>query len=242
MIVNYTDNGWEVVTQRAHGMVAAQLAVHWHFAHQPAHWLETILAIAEHDDAEVELDGEHLLTATGGPLNYSMKLFDARHCTKLAEMAITKSRYIALLTSMHMDFLYKKEASKNPKARTFLSEQRRLRHRWCKEIGMDDQELARLYSLMEWCDACSLLICQRQLPPEQRGVEISRGATQKTCMLHQLDDRRLTIDPWPFSNDRFAVHYEYRVLEPVSFPSSAAFRKCFLSAPVSLQTWMVERR
>src|SRR3954469_25116193 len=110
MIVNYTQSGWEVITQRAHGLVAAQVAMHWKMKERPERWLETLMAIAEHDDAEVELDGENLLTEAGGPLNFSMKGFDGQHCREMAMLTITKSRYIALPVSMHLEFLHRKQA------------------------------------------------------------------------------------------------------------------------------------
>jgi hypothetical protein len=78
MIVNYTPDGWEVITQRSHGLLAMQLGMEWKQAARPQRWAETLLAIAEHDDAEVELDGEHLLTPRGGPLNFDMKQFLSR--------------------------------------------------------------------------------------------------------------------------------------------------------------------
>src|SRR4051794_8176184 len=106
MIVTYRQNGWEVITQRAHGILAAQIGFNWKVRQRPDRWCETLLAIAEHDDAEMELSGEQLITESGGPLDYSMKTFDLEHCERVAAFSITKSRYIALLTSMHMEFLY----------------------------------------------------------------------------------------------------------------------------------------
>ena len=64
MIANYTENGWQVVTQRAHGILAAQFAYHWKKSERPDRWVETLLAIAEHDDAEVEL-GEFITWLNG---------------------------------------------------------------------------------------------------------------------------------------------------------------------------------
>lgn len=91
MIVNYKETGWEIITQRAHGLLAAQLAFQWRKEDRPVRWVETILAIAEHDDAENELDGENLLTEAGGPLNFSMKTFEVDHCQKLSSLTITKA-------------------------------------------------------------------------------------------------------------------------------------------------------
>ena len=50
MIVNYSSEGWEIITQRAHGLLAAQIATNWKFDFPAHRRTDTILAIAEHDD------------------------------------------------------------------------------------------------------------------------------------------------------------------------------------------------
>ena len=232
MIVNYTENGWEVITQRAHGILAGQFGFHWKKSERPKRWLETILAISEHDDVEVELNGENLLTENGGPLNFTMKTFDEPLCESLYMLAITKSRYIALLTSMHMDFLYRREEKSNNRAKIFLQEQRKLQTRWRRELGIKKEEALRIYYLMEWCDALSLLICRKLWQPEQRAVEISYGPDKTGYYLYELKENTLTLDPWPFEDASFEVRIETRMIPQVEFPNSGAFRKAFLEASV----------
>src|SRR5438874_1948302 len=152
MIVNYSEQGWQVFTQRAHGLLAAQLAFYWKEDQRPPRWMETLLAIAEHDDAEVELDGENLLTPQGGPLNFDMKTFDLEHCKRLSRFSETKSRYVALLTSMHMEFLYGKEAGTGEQAKVFLQEQQKLQAAWRQELNLTREAAGRIYALLEWCD------------------------------------------------------------------------------------------
>jgi len=41
MIVNPTQNGWEVIYQPAHALLAAQIATHWRANQRPKRWLET---------------------------------------------------------------------------------------------------------------------------------------------------------------------------------------------------------
>ena len=80
MIVKYTDSGWEVITQRAHGLLAAEIAAQWKHNIRTERWTETLLAIAEHDDAQVELQRTNLLTPQGGPVDFKMNAFEERHC------------------------------------------------------------------------------------------------------------------------------------------------------------------
>ena len=232
MIVNYMENGWEVITQRTHGLLASQLALQWNVKERPLRWMETLLAIAEHDDAEVELSGENLLTPAGGPLNFSMKTFELKHCESLALLTQTKSRYIALLVSMHMVFLYHKEEATNKEAQLFLKEQKLLQAKWLKDLGIKKEEAQCIYHLLEWCDALSLLLCQHQIQPEKRSVQISTGPDQKVHYLQQAANGELSVTPWPFEADRFSVYFESREIRQLQFENSAEFRKAFVAAPI----------
>ena len=239
MIVNYTKKGWQVVTQRAHGILAAQLAAEWKISKRPGRWMETLLAIAEHDDAEEELDGQNLLTRTGGPVNFNMKEFDRAYYEKLSLLTITKNRYIALLISLHIEFLCRKEAETSTKAKTFLKEQGILRQKWMHELKLKEKEVLRIYDLLEWCDACSLLLCQDLVQPEKRKLEISTGPNKKPYFVLQAGDQKLTVTPWPFETEKFVVHFEWRLMYQLQFASSAEFRKEFLKAEVRETTWEV---
>lgn len=239
MIINYTDKGWQVVTQRAHGILAAQLAAQWDVRERPKRWTETLLAIAEHDDAEVELDGENLLTPTGGPLNFDMKVFDKSHCEKLSILTQTKNRYIAFLTSLHMEFLYRKDAAKNIEAKSFLKHQGTLRKKWSRALKIPHNELLRIYDLVEWCDACSLLLCQGLLQPENRKIEISTGPDKKEYELRQTSEQTISVTPWPFEEKTFVINFEWRLIKQLQFSSSAEFRKEFLKAPIKQTIWNV---
>jgi hypothetical protein len=241
MIVNYLEIGWEVITQRAHGLLASQLALQWNVKERPSRWMETLLAIAEHDDAEVELSGENLLTPAGGPLNFSMKTFELQHCQQLSLLTQTKSRYIALLVSMHMVFLYQKEEASNKQVSVFLEEQRSLQAKWRKELDIKKEEAQRIYHLLEWCDAFSLLLCQRQIQPEKRSIEISTGPDKKAHHLQQAVDGLLTVTPWPFEADRFSVYFESREIHQLQFDSSTTFRKAFTEAQIKENVFQLAR-
>lgn len=242
MIVTYKEAGWQVVTQRSHGILAAQLGAQWRTQDRPARWIDTLLAIAEHDDAEVELDGENLLTPTGGPLNFDMKVFDLAHCEKMSMLTQTKNRYIALLTSLHMEFLYRRDAADDTNAKKFLKSQRTLREKWRKALHLTEAETLRIYDLMEWCDACSLLLCQCRLQPENRKLQISTGPDKKVYHLVQINDETISIEPWPFDTKNFDIRFEYRIIKQLQFASSADFRNAFLKAPVKEQVWKVSRQ
>ncbi|RYE27928.1 MAG: DUF3891 family protein [Sphingobacteriaceae bacterium] len=241
MIVNYTQAGWEIILQRAHGNLAGQLAAQWKIANRPERWTETLLAVAEHDDAQTELEQDDLVTENGGPVNFKMKTFELPHCQQMIDFSLSKSRYIALLTSMHIDFLHVKEAQQNPEAKAFLQEQENLRANWLNELKISLEEAEKTYALLEWCDAFSLLICQKLYQPEQRSIEISKGPNEQGNQLIQLDEKTLTVKPWPFEADEFTIRYDSRVISKLSFANSAEFKQCLLDAAVTENVWIVQK-
>ena len=242
MIVSYKEDGWHIVTQRSHGILAAQIAANWRVKDRPERWIETLLAIAEHDDAEVELEGENLVTPAGGPVNFDMNSFDLAHYEKLSRLTLTKSRYIALLISLHIEFLNRPAAANNIECKKFLKKQATLREKWRKALNITETETLRIYNFMEWCDAFSLLLCQDNLPPEKRKLEISTGPEKKMYYLVQIDSETLTVQPWPFETTNFHLSYEYRIIKQLEFSSSADFRQAFLKAPVKEQIWNLSKQ
>lgn len=230
-----------MITQRAHGLLAFQIASKWKHDKTPQRWAEFLLAVAEHDDAEVELDGEELLTEQGGPLNFGMKTFDLANCTRLSEFSLTKSRYIALLTSMHMSFLYQKEAKTNSAAKKFLSTQTALQKKLLHDLKLSKKEAESAYRLLEWCDALSLLLCQSEIQPEGRLVEVSAGPDEKKYQLHALAKDLLTVDPWPFDESPFTVSAESRLIKQLQFKNSAELRSKFHEAEVNELCWTFQK-
>jgi hypothetical protein len=241
MIVNYTSSGWEIITQRAHGLLAAQIAMQWRKNDRPERWTETLIAIAEHDDAQIEMEANDLLTPQGGPMNFAMKKFDEEHCCRLQDFAISKSRYTALLCSMHVSFLHKNEAKTNANARKYLDKQADQQKTWRKELSITQKQANTAYGLLEWCDALSLLLCQNEIQPEHRLIEVSQGPDKTQYMLIQKLNDALTIKPWPFEDEKFELTIEYRIIPQLTFKDNEAFKTEFLKATVQEKMWRLEK-
>lgn len=238
MIVKYTEEGWSIVLQRSHGLLAAQICGQWKKDNQPERWVETLIATAEHDDGTDELDQQDLIHENGGPRNFTMVPFDPKYCDGLIKRALAKSRYIAILISMHMRFLYGNE----PVAKSYCNALARKEKTWIKEIGSSAKQVNAGYGLLEFCDALSLLICQDLVQPENRKMEISNGPDRTIYQLSLADNGHLIISPWPFQTDSFQISYETRQLSQLSFKSNRQFVKMLRSTPVKTEILTVSRR
>jgi len=228
MIVNYTEAGWQIITQRSHGLLAAQLCAQWQTKRRPMRWMETLIATAEHDDVFNEFDNSDLLDANGAPLNFKDTRFEAEMAQRLIDMAATKSTYIALLISKHIQFVY----GSDPKATTFIKKLHRLEKKWLNIAGTTATEVSKSYDLLEFCDAFSLLLCQGMIQPESRRIEISTGPDQRHYEMY-LKDEKLIVTPWPFETNSFKVGYETRVLKQLSFKNTSEFKSMIKKAEVT---------
>jgi hypothetical protein len=231
MIVNYTENGWLTITQRSHGLLAAQICGHWRKEKQPDRWVETLIATAEHDDGRDEI-AEPELNENGGPKNFKMAAFERAYCDQLLEKALLKGRYVGILVSMHLRFLYAEEAA----AKSYCSALAKQEKKWITETKTTGKQVRASYALLEFCDAFSLIICQGLTQPENRSMEISDGPDGTTYQLHRSENGNLVVSPWPFEVKSFQVNYESRCINELVFKSSTAFRQAMQSAAVLLHT------
>jgi hypothetical protein len=227
MIVNYKANGWQIIAQRSHGLLAAQICARWQQSDQLVRWVDTLIATAEHDDVFNELESGPLVNAKGGPIDFKMTNFDEHLSSQLINRAEMKGSFIALLVYRHIAFTHGNE----PKAKKFLSSLQEKEKGWLQSAHVNKAEVDRAYELLEFCDALSLIICQEIVPPEGRRVEISRGPSGTTHELFMQNDC-LVISPWPFEVSEFNVDYECRYLDKLTFPNDKVFRSAFEKADV----------
>jgi hypothetical protein len=238
MIVNYTEKGWQIITQRSHGLLAAQICAQWRKDRQPERWVETLIATAEHDDVYNEFDNDDLLTENGGPKNFAMTSFREEFASSLIDMALTKGRYIGLLVARHLHFLY----GSDPLAKKYCAQLRKKEGIWLKEAKATKQEIDTCYSLLEFCDAFSLLLCRGMVQPEGRKIEISNGPDGVVYKLYAAEDAALIVESWPFERTEFKVSFESRLLDQLIFKSVEEFRKAIKECPVTLQEFELRKR
>ena len=219
MITAYTENGWQIITQRSHGLLAGQICARWKLSNQPDRWIETLIATAEHDDVFNEFERNPLIDENGAPINFKETSFDLDASTRLLDMALTKSRFIALLINRHIRFTH----GDDPLAKEFISNLKKQEKHWLSDAGVEKKELDMAYELLEFCDAFSLLICQSQIPPEGRRIEISCGPDGTPYSLFQSKES-IIVEPWPFAVSKFQIGFERRKIAQLQFKDDEEFR------------------
>lgn len=240
MIVKSHQKGWEIIYQKAHGLLAMELGLHWSVAQRPTRFAETLAAILEHDDGLNDTDVQ-ALTEAGAPLHFELLEYTLAQCRSVTELTRQKSRWMALMVSLHMEFLYEEKRGQDPELDAFLDEQKGWRRRYLRELGVSREEAQRAYEFVEWCDAFSLLLCLGKIQPEQRKMEISNGPDGTVHQVWQRTDGSLCVEPWPFNDDRFEVSVESRVVEQLQFQSADELHQALESVDPVENRWLLRR-
>jgi Protein of unknown function (DUF3891) len=244
MIVLSHQKGWKIINQRSHGLLAAMLAYQYAIDLPNDIIVPALIAIAEHDDGVKETTQQRNLTEMGAPRDFMVSdgasKFDLTQKVSVMEISSSKSQLNALLTSLHMKFLYSGEQRKADKdLDDFLKDQEKFRTNILKDLKMDKKYADRLYRLVEWCDAFSLLICMDKIQPEGRKMEVSMSPDGEVNQTFYTSNEDISVEPWCFKNDKFSVFYEYKIIEQLKFNSIEEFDAVCKSTPVQRQEFMV---
>lgn len=237
MIVNAHQKGWKIITQRSHGLLAAMLAYQYDIDLPNEIMVPTLIAIAEHDDGVEETADSKNLTEAGAPRHFELgKKVDKRDLIQrmnVMEIASSKSQLNALLTSLHIDFIFGgKDNEGHKEMDDFLKDQEKYRKNILSSLNIDKKYADYLYRFVEWCDAFSLLICMDKIQVEGRKMEISKSPDGDMSQTFYTADKEITVEPWVFKTDTFKVFYEYKILEQLKFSSIEEFNKVYKAAPV----------
>lgn len=237
MIVRSVSTGWEIAHQPAHGMLAFQLAMHWHPDKRPQHWPETLIALTEHDDGQDPYKGRNHLTAAGAPLNFQELEYSAEQAKKMIDVALQKSRWNALIVSMHATFLYEEKRGNSPDLDAFLDQQKENQQSWRRAYDTTKAVARYAYDFVQWCDAFSLILCLNQVPPEGRRLEISVGPDGEHYYVFQRPNGSIGVDPWPYEVGTFTATIEYYTLHQLAFKDDNELHNMIQKAPVQVREW-----
>jgi hypothetical protein len=240
MIVISHQKGWKIINQRSHGLLAAMLAYQYNIDLPNDIMVPTLIAIAEHDDGVTETTQKQNLTEVGAPRDFRVSndrsKSDLTQQSNVMEISSSKSQLNALLTSLHIKFLYDGEQRKMDKhLDDFLTEQESHRTIILENLKINKKYADRLYRFLEWCDAFSLLICMDKIQPQERKMEVSQSPDGDMTQTFYTPTDDISVEPWCFKNDKFTVFYEYKILEQLKFNSIKEFDTVCKSTPVQRQ-------
>ncbi len=237
MIVLSHQQGWKIITQRTHGLLAAMIGFQYDIDLPTDIMLPTLLAIAEHDDGVTETLADQNLTDAGAPRNFTIPVTNTKTnlipLFSLMEIANSKSQLNGLLTSLHLKFLYDGEKRKTDKGLDkFLKDQEKYRKTILKNLHMTKTYANNLYRFLEWCDAFSLLVCLDKIQPQGRKMEISLSPDGDMSTVYYKANKEICVEPWPFKSSTFKVFYEYKIIEQLVFKSVDEFNDVCKVTPV----------
>lgn len=257
MITHPTPTGWQVIYQRAHALLAAQIVAHWDPPQRPsyaaAHWQATLAAITQHDDAGREWEGEGLLTPAGAPKDFRISTVSARQPSLSIEHARYQGQYSALLQAMHVQTLYADFAAEHAELGELLEAIDGWLTGWRKALKLSKAEAEACYRLLKWGDDCSLILCQRHLPTDGRAIEIGAGPDGTIYTARMLTDSGgadprtgdamtgVMVEPWPFAVPAFTVSIETTRIDGLAFASDADLVTALQSGTIAPQVWTFAR-
>jgi hypothetical protein len=213
VIVRERPDSFLLFEQHEHALVAGEFAIRWR--EKPAPFEPTVYAVANHDLAWRELDGEVLWNEEkdrpSSFMDYprELKLPAQRRAVDLVE---AHDPYAGCLCSMHYArFLLDSERPEEIEFREGeLERQGRLRE------GMDDEEiwnLERNFHFLRLCDGLSLFLCLNEPSGGDRPPPYPGGFRFEGTRFEPVweDEGTLRVDPNPFPEE-FGVQIPYRVV------------------------------
>jgi hypothetical protein len=246
MIVTNVETGWEIIFQPADGLLAGSIAEQFDHNHRSKYWFETVATIIAHDDQKVAfLPGQQsYLTDIGAPKDFKMMAMSADErfveVRDRIDNCYRKHRWIGMLETMHAEFLYKDREVSGP-LRRFLDEATKRRADTVKELNATTHDLQVAYDLMRWCDRCSLILCQNQIPTMGRRIEIITTSDDVRYDIMQKGDDLVSVEPWPFAADRFSVSAEVHPANKLQFSDDDDLKRTIDSGQPTVRCWTFQR-
>lgn len=222
MIVKNTNAGWEIVTQTGHAFLACQIANKLSTKFKNNYWLETLLAVYNHETLKTDFNSGSILNEKGMPLDFRESYAtDAETIDKIENMAKTisyRSSLVSALTIRHLKFLHPELfANKKVDYNSFI-------RKVCRDFSIKSKEFEQMYGVLQFSDRLSLIICFDELPQTSRKVEINNSLDGNSIFI-QNEESKFILDPWPFESDEISIYKELRVMNSAKFKTENSFLK-----------------
>jgi len=237
MIVNHTEHGWDIIFQRAHALLAAQIALQWKIKHRLEPWTDLVAAIADHDDGQRDWEGDNHLTEAGAPMDFSYQEPDLLQAKRVVDNARYRSRWIAYLTSKHTSTLYEGWRNEKKEIARFLDEQEKYQQKLVKDLQTNSREAESRYRFMFFCDALSLILCKDEVAAGGRKLEIAELPDKGKAVIFFLNKNQLSIQPWPFEQAQFSLDVEVYHIDQLAFEGDTKLYEAFDQAEIKVKQW-----
>lgn len=239
MICNRTQTGWQIIYQRAHALLAAKLIAPWRAEERPERWMETLSATAQHDNGWQDWETGRRLTPARTPRHFRETPID--NLVTQSRRALTRAwhqgLWSGLLVSRHVSFLYEPLRGEDDAMDALLDEQQAQREAWRDQLAVDEEAVSRAYALLRWGDTFSLVLCQQQMPFNQRSLEIDIGPEGTRYHAREVEDGIIEVDPWPYAVEEVVVSVDSYVIEQLTFDSEDALAEALREAALQSCTW-----
>ncbi len=242
MIVTNVEQGWEIIFQPAHGLLAGFLAENFAVNYQTKYWFETKVAITAHDDSKIAFQPgkRNYVTDAGAPKDFTLVSMSARErfieFRDRLKNAYRKHRWIGLLKSTHADFLYSSQ-SVSKSLQQLLDQEQEHRKLLTRHLKMKKTDLSQAYEAMHWCDRCSLILCQNKLPAMQRRLEILTTSDGERSEIWKREDETIGIDPWRFTENEFEVSVEVHMLKQLAYENDEELEAALNDCQLQVRCW-----
>ncbi len=254
MIVHPIPHGWQMIDQRAHALLASQIATAWHPDARPAaanaRWIETVIAISRHDDGGHGFGGHNHIGDAGTPLDLAGAPLSLDQPVRVMEEARGAGLWTGVLISMHVLRLYSAFRAE-PGFAQFLDEQTERQKAWLRQLNVKKADADAAYGLLHFCDSLSLILCRRDLPTDGRAIEIATLPDGTRYDVRQVVGKKggdpratdsdaptpITVEPSPFGKGIMPLYVEAAELPSLTFKDDADLDAQLDTCPRATLRW-----
>lgn len=214
---------------------------------------ELQLTAANHDQGWQQWETNPRINAENRPTDFMEMPVDEhlKIWRQSIALAASQSRYGAVLVSRHGRYLNERRtAARNggtdaAQIKNFCDTYRQWEIETVADLALTPyfasmcqpnilQANVRLLQVFDWL---SLLLCMDKLAEsEVLNVPGASADERVTLALSPQSERCLTVSPWPFASNAFAVAVQYRQLPAETFIDDTAFRRAWRQTPVKVLT------
>lgn len=240
MICSRTEDGWELVYQRAHALLAAMVVEAWRTDRHPARWFETLNAISQHDNGWQEWESGQRLHPNGEPIDF--RETPTKDVVAQAGRAVLRAHhqdvYAGLLVSRHISELHESRRGEDEALDALLDEQSALRAQWRRGLEMPEAEEDEAYAFLKWGDQLSLILCERTLQQRHEAPIWTACGVEYRALRREGD--AVAIEPWPYRCEAVDVGVDAFRLAQVSFESEDELSSVLMHTTPHRQRWRLQ--